>query len=86
MSKTAVVTARIEPKVKEKAEDILKELGLTTSQAIAIYYRQIVVHRGIPFELKLPNSETIAAINEAKHPENLPAFRNIDALFDDLES
>ncbi len=86
MSKTAVVTARVEPKVKEEAEYILKELGLTASQAITIYYRQIAVQRGIPFDLKLPNPETIAAIHEAKHPENLPAFHDIDALFDDLES
>ncbi len=86
MPKTAVVTVRIEPKVKKEAERVLKELGLTASQAIDIYYRQIAVQRGLPFELKLPNPETIAAINEAKHPENLPAFQDTDELFDDLES
>ena len=86
MPKTAVVTARVEPELKKDAEDVLRELGLTTSQAITIYYKQIAVQRGIPFELKLPNQETIAAIEEAAQPEKLPAFQNIDALFDDLES
>jgi DNA-damage-inducible protein J len=86
MSKTAVVTARVEPELKKDAEDVLRELGLTASQAITIYYKQIAVQRGIPFELKLPNQETIAAIRETDQPGKLPAFQNVDALFADLES
>jgi DNA-damage-inducible protein J len=86
MPKTAVVTARVEPELKKDAEDVLRELGLTASQAITIYYKQIAVQRGIPFELKLPNQKTIDAIREAEQPEKLPAFQNVDALFDDLES
>ncbi len=57
MPKTAVITARIEPELKEEAEDILNELGLSISQAIAIYFKQITIQRGIPFALKLPRQE-----------------------------
>ena len=86
MSKTAVVTARVEPEVKEEAEKVLSQVGLTMSQAVNLYLRQIVYQHGIPFELKLPTEETLAAIQEARRPEVLPAFQNVDELFDDLES
>ena len=86
MPKTAVITARVEPEVKEEAEKVLSEIGLTMSQAVTLYLRQIVYQRGIPFELKLPTPETLAAIEEARHPETLPVFQSVDALFDSLES
>ena len=50
--------------MKHDAEKILHKLGLNTSQAINAFYAQIVHVRGIPFELKLPNEETIAAMKE----------------------
>lgn len=64
MSRAASVHARIDPTLKHDAENILHQLGLSTSQAINAFYAQIVHVRGIPFELKLPNEETIAAMKE----------------------
>ena len=55
MAKSANLYARIEPDVKEQAEGILASLGIPVSNAINMYYKQIILHRGIPFELKLPN-------------------------------
>ena len=52
MSKTAVVTVRVEPEVKKEAEKVLSQVGLTMSQAVTIYLRQIVNRRAIPFELR----------------------------------
>lgn len=53
MSKTANVYARIEPDVKEQAEKILQELGLNASSAINMFYKQIVLRQGLPFEIRL---------------------------------
>ena len=56
MSKTANPYARIEPDVKEQAEAVLSALGIPVSNAINMFYKQIILQRGIPFELKLPKS------------------------------
>jgi addiction module RelB/DinJ family antitoxin len=58
MARTANVFARVEPEIKEQAESILDQLGIPMSNAVGMFLRQIVIHRGIPFEIKLP----------AKHP------------------
>ena len=55
MAKSANLYARIEPEVKEQAEAILNALGIPASNAITIFYKQIIIHNGLPFEVKLPN-------------------------------
>ena len=54
MAKTANLYARIEPDVKAQAESILDALGIPVSNAINMFYKQIILQRGIPFEVKLP--------------------------------
>ncbi len=54
MAKTANLYARIEPDVKEQAESILTALGIPASNAINMFYKQIILQRGIPFEIKMP--------------------------------
>lgn len=54
MAKTSNLYARIEPDVKEQAESILSALGIPVSNAINMFYKQIILQRGIPFEMKLP--------------------------------
>ena len=56
MAKTSNLYARIEPDVKEQAEKILSALGIPVSNAINMFYKQIILQRGIPFEMKLPES------------------------------
>ncbi len=85
MPKTAVITARVEPELKQEVEEVLSQVGLTMSQAMTLYLRQIVYRRAIPFELRAPNRETLAALAEARHPEKLPAYENVNELFDALE-
>ena len=57
MAKTSNLYARIEPDVKEQAESILSALGIPVSNAINMFYKQIILQRGIPFEMKLPASQ-----------------------------
>lgn len=85
MSKTAVITTRIEPEDKQEAEAILEQLGLTMSQAISIYIKQLILRRGLPFTVNIPNQDTLDAIQESLKPDNLTGFDNLDALFEDLE-
>lgn len=54
MAKSANLYARIEPEVKEQAESILNALGIPASNAITMFYKQIILQKGLPFEVKLP--------------------------------
>ncbi len=67
-AKTANLYARIEPDIKAQAEGILSALGVPVSNAINMFYKQIILHRGIPFEVKLPASTLpdVSAMNEAE--------------------
>lgn len=68
MSKTANLYVRIEPDLKEQAEKILSALGIPASSAINMFYKQIILQRGMPFELKLP-SETVLNFNQLTEQE-----------------
>ena len=61
MAKTANLYARIEPDVKEQAEGILSALGISASNAINMFYKQIILQRGLPFEVKMPASRLVDA-------------------------
>jgi len=52
MSKTAMIRARVEPDLKRQAETVFAECGLSVSQAIKLFYRQVHLRRGLPFEIK----------------------------------
>lgn len=58
-AKSANLYARIEPEVKEQAEGILSALGIPASNAINMFYKQIILHRGLPFEVKMPTVRPI---------------------------
>jgi DNA-damage-inducible protein J len=64
MPRTAYVTARVEPRLKKSAQSVLERVGLSTTDAITIFLRQVVLHRGLPFDVRLPNKETRQAIAE----------------------
>ena len=73
-TKTAFVRARIEPSVKKKAEMVLSKIGMSSSEAINVFYRRIASDKGIPFSLNIPNAETRKAIEEARSKKNLMSF------------
>jgi len=60
MQRTTSVFARVEPEIKEQAEQILNQLGIPMSNAIGLFLRQIIMQRGIPFEMKLPAQKPVA--------------------------
>ena len=72
MAKSANLYARIEPDVKERAESILSELGIPVSGAINMFYKQIILQRGLPFDVKLPRHPSdIADMSEPQLDEEL---------------
>ena len=85
MAKTGVISARIDPELKRDAEQIFRELGLTTSQAITLFYKQVDLQRGLPFSVKIPNEVTKKALEDARTRRSLESFDDIESLFEDLE-
>ena len=66
MAKTAMIRTRITPDLKTEGERILKKLGLTTTEAIILFFTQMKLQRGLPFEVKIPNRITLKAMKEAE--------------------
>ena len=84
MPKTAVISARIEPELKQGAEEVFRELGLTASQAITLFYKQVELERGLPFAVRVPNDVTMKALEQARTRQQLEGFNTLDDLFEDL--
>lgn len=80
MAKTTSMNIRIEPNLKREVEEILSDLGMNISDAVTIYFKQIVLTDSIPLQIKRPkfNRETLETIKEAdeimKHPENYKSY------------
>lgn len=60
MARTSNVFARVEPEIKEQAEQVLEKLGIPMSNAVSMFLCQVVLQRGIPFEIKLPQEAPLA--------------------------
>ena len=84
MGKTTTLSVRMEPALKRAAEDVLRNLGLPASQAVTLFYRQLVLQKGLPFAVKIPNVVTRKALEEAVKGQDLTSYSSIDELFEDL--
>lgn len=84
MSKSAVITTRIEPGLKENVEQVFHRLGLTTAQAITLFLRQVELQQGLPFIVKIPNPVTLAALQQAQARQDLVTYADEQELFADL--
>ena len=82
MANTNAVYARIDTNLKENAESILSQLGISPSSAIQMFYSQIVLQKGMPFELRLPAKKPLALGNMSKEDLNLELQKGIDSLND----
>ena len=80
MAKTAMIRARMEPALKKEAEDVLAEVGLSPTEAIRLFYRQVSLQKGLPFEVRVPNKATRAALAEARGRKRLRTFRSAHAV------
>ena len=84
MAKTSTISARIDPKIKNRAERVFRELGLSSSQAITLFYKQVSLQQGLPFLVKIPNDLTLEVLEAARSRSSMESFNTIEDLFDDL--
>ena len=84
MTKTATVRARIEPDLKNDVECLFKKLGLTTTEAINLFYRQVKLRKGLPFNITIPNTTTLDVFKDTDVEHNLIHCDNADDMFDKL--
>jgi len=85
MNNTTIQT-RIDPDSKEKLRDILDDLGISMSEAIVMYIHQIILRKGIPFEVKLPNKTTLDTVEALENGKELHSVSNSDELLRELHS
>ena len=64
MTKSAMIRARMDPSLKEEAENVFEALGLSATQAITLFYQQVKWYRGLPFEVRVPNEVTLKTFEE----------------------
>jgi len=83
MPKTAVIKTRIEPDLKTEVESVLKEVGLSTTEAIALFFYQIKLHQGLPF--KIPNKTTLKTFRDTDAGKNLVHYDSLDDMLADLK-
>ena len=81
---TGMIRARVSPVLKTRVEYVLAKVGLTPSDAIRLFYSQIVLCKGIPFEVRIPNAVTRAALHEADHGIGLVRYKDTDEMFKKL--
>jgi DNA-damage-inducible protein J len=82
--KTATVRARIKPQLKHDVAPILAELGLSFSEAIELYLRQIKLNNGIPFEIRIPNKVTLKTFEDTDKGKNLKRHKSAKDMFNKL--
>ena len=80
MAKTEFIRARVEPELKYQAEEILSKLGLSPTDAITLFYVQVILHGGLPFAVRIPNTETKVAMRQAETGEGLNEYADLQAL------
>jgi DNA-damage-inducible protein J len=87
MAATAFVRARIDEGLKNEAADVLADMGLTVSDVVRMVLTRIAKDKALPFELKTPNAETRAAMEEARAilKARNARFANGQALIDALD-
>jgi DNA-damage-inducible protein J len=81
MSKTSTIRARIEPDLKGNAERIFRQLGLTTTQAITLFYKQVELKKGLPFDVAIPNERTRKTFSDTDAGHDLILCDDTDDMF-----
>ena len=84
MAKNASVNIRTTDEIKKGAEVILNGLGLNISSAVNLFLRQVINYRGIPFDLRLPNKETLQAMDDINTNRNLKSADTVKEMFEKI--
>ena len=85
MPKTSTVHARIEPDLKNETEELFHKLGLSVTQAITLFYKQVQTRKGLPFDVIIPNEATRRTFEDTDADRNLIVCEDADDMFNKLE-
>jgi DNA-damage-inducible protein J len=85
MAATEMVHVRVEKRVKAQAAKALAAMGLSVSDAVRVLLTRVATEKALPFEVRVPNATTVAAMQEARRGK-LPSFTSVSALMDDLNA
>ncbi len=78
--KTRMIHARVDPRLKMSAERVFSKIGISTTEAIRLFLKQVELHKGLPFPVAVPNAETVAAMAEANNPAALSRYKSFREL------
>jgi len=81
MSKNASLNIRTTEEIKKGAEAVLNGLGLNISSAVNLFLKQVINYKGIPFDLRLPNQETLQAMDDINHRHDLESAETVEEMF-----
>ena len=85
MNRTATVRARIEPGLKADVDKLLDRLGISTTEAINLFYNQIRLRQGVPFPVEVPNASTRKTFEATDRGEELHSYKSVDEMFEALD-
>jgi len=83
MARSAMIRARTEPGLKAAAERVFHRLGLSCSEAINLFFAQVTMRKGIPFDVAIPNRTTLKAIKDVEEKKTVQA-KDLKDLFKKL--
>lgn len=86
MPKDTYIKARIDSTIKEEGNAILATLGLTATDAVNMLYRLVILNKGLPFDVKIPNVETLEVMKDIQEGKNIETFESLDSMFKELNS
>ena len=81
MNKSAMIRARVDPNLKEEVENVFEQLGLSATQAITLFYQQVKLNRGLPFDVRIPNAVTLRTFAETDAGENIVRCDSAQDMF-----
>ena len=85
MNRTATIRARVEPGLKNDVEKLLHRLGVTTTEAITMFYSQIRLRQGLPFPVEIPNATTRKTFEATDRGEDINTFDSLEKMFEALD-
>lgn len=85
MDKTEQIQVRINPETKLAAEAVFAKLGIKPSEAVRMFYHQVELSQGIPFDVRIPNAETLEAMQETEISENSRSYGSFAELRSELD-
>ena len=80
MARTAMIRARTEPDLKSEVERILEELGMTSTEAVNLFYRQVKLQKGLPFDVKIPNKTTLETFRKTDEGKEINEYKDMKAF------